>query len=85
MREINRQDGITVVVSLHQVDYATKYCPRVVALRSGKLVFDGPSTALTPSLLRDLYGADAGLDFGTAATAADNTSALDPALARAAT
>ena len=86
LRAINQQDGITVVVSLHQVDYATKYCPRVVALRSGKLVYDGPSTALTPNLLRELYGADAGLDFGAVApAAADGAPALDPALARAAT
>ncbi|SOE00958.1 phosphonate ABC transporter ATP-binding protein [Caenispirillum bisanense] len=55
---INREDGITVVVSLHQVNYAAKYCPRTVAMRGGQVVYDGVSTALTPAFLTDLYGAD---------------------------
>jgi phosphonate transport system ATP-binding protein len=54
--EINRADGITVVVSLHQVEYARRYCPRTIALRDGVIAYDGPSTALTPAFLRDLYG-----------------------------
>jgi phosphonate transport system ATP-binding protein len=54
--EINRQDGITVMVSLHQVEYARRYCPRTIALRDGMIAYDGPSTALTPAFLRDLYG-----------------------------
>jgi phosphonate transport system ATP-binding protein len=56
---INREDRSTIVVSLHQVNVALKYCPRTVALRQGRVVFDGPSTQLTPALLRDLYGAQA--------------------------
>jgi len=48
-----------VLVSLHQVDVAMRYCPRVVALRHGKVVYDGPSAALTPGMLRDLYGTEA--------------------------
>jgi phosphonate transport system ATP-binding protein len=48
-----------VLVSLHQVDIAMQYCPRTVALRRGKVVYDGPSTALTPALLQQLYGDDA--------------------------
>lgn len=58
MARINREDGITIVVSLHQVAYAMRYCPRTVALRAGEVVYDGPSEALTPSFLRELYGAD---------------------------
>jgi phosphonate transport system ATP-binding protein len=56
---INREDRCTVIVSLHQVNVALKYCPRTVALRAGRVVFDGPSAALTPQALRDLYGAEA--------------------------
>lgn len=59
LARINSEDGITVVVSLHQVDVAIKYCPRTVALNCGRVVYDGPSTALTPALLRDLYGTEA--------------------------
>jgi phosphonate transport system ATP-binding protein len=48
-----------VVVSLHQVNVAMKYCPRTIALHRGCVVYDGPSAALTPALLRELYGAEA--------------------------
>ena len=58
LQRVNAEDGITVVVTLHQVDYAVKYCPRTVALRSGKVVYDGPSAALTPQLLAELYAGD---------------------------
>jgi phosphonate transport system ATP-binding protein len=56
LSEINRADGITVVVSLHQVEYARRYCPRTIALRDGEIAYDGPSTALTHAFLRELYG-----------------------------
>ena len=59
LARINREDRCTVVVSLHQVNVALKYCPRTVALRAGRVVFDGPSANLTPELLRELYGAEA--------------------------
>jgi len=58
LREVNSSDGITVLVSLHQVDMATRYCPRIVALKAGRIVFDGPSRAVTPALLADVYGAE---------------------------
>jgi phosphonate transport system ATP-binding protein len=56
---MNRDDRCTVLVSLHQVNVALKYCARTVALRNGRVVYDGPSARLTPALLRDLYGAEA--------------------------
>jgi phosphonate transport system ATP-binding protein len=56
---IQREDGRTVIVSLHQVDMAIRYCPRVIALNQGQVIYDGPATALTPALLRDLYGMQA--------------------------
>ena len=56
LARINREDQCTVVVSLHQVEVAMKYCPRVIALHQGQVVYDGPSAALTPQLLRELYG-----------------------------
>lgn len=58
LAELNRQDGITVLVSLHQVEYALAYCPRTIALREGRIVYDGPSRALTPAFLSELYGAE---------------------------
>ncbi|MHB1122132.1 MAG: phosphonate ABC transporter ATP-binding protein [Ramlibacter sp.] len=59
LAKVNREDGCTVVVSLHQVNVAMRYCARTVALHRGRVVYDGPSSALTPQLLRELYGADA--------------------------
>jgi phosphonate transport system ATP-binding protein len=56
LARINREQGITVLVSLHQVQFARRYCPRTVALRLGEVVYDGPSADLTPQLLRQLYG-----------------------------
>jgi phosphonate transport system ATP-binding protein len=56
LARINREDQCTIIVSLHQVEIALKYCPRVVALHQGKIVFDGAASELTPTLLRELYG-----------------------------
>ncbi|MEJ8571966.1 phosphonate ABC transporter ATP-binding protein [Microbaculum marinum] len=56
LSEINLNDGITVIVSLHQVEYARRYCRRTIALRDGEIAFDGPSEALTHDFLRELYG-----------------------------
>ncbi|MGE8591230.1 MAG: phosphonate ABC transporter ATP-binding protein, partial [Alcaligenes sp.] len=58
LAQINRSRKVAVVVSLHQVDVALRYCPRVVALRHGKVVYDGRATDLTPEMLRDLYGSE---------------------------
>jgi len=61
---MNRERGCTVVVSLHQVEFALKYCLRTIALHRGCVVYDGPSAALTPQLLGELYGADVNDLFG---------------------
>ena len=57
---INREDGCTVVVSLHQVEFARQYCPRVVALREGQVAYDGSSAQLSNQKLADIYGAEVG-------------------------
>jgi phosphonate transport system ATP-binding protein len=57
LAKINRDHGITVLVSLHQVQFARRYCPRTIALRMGEVIYDGPSADLTPQHLRTLYGA----------------------------
>lgn len=56
LARLNREDGTTILVSLHQVDYALAYCPRTIALAAGRVVFDGPSTELTPERLAQIYG-----------------------------
>ncbi len=58
LRDLNDKDKITIMVSLHQVEYALNYCPRTIALRHGEVVYDGSSEALTPDFLAELYGAE---------------------------
>jgi len=54
--ELNKRDGFGVIVTLHQVDYAIRYCDRVVALKAGQIVYDGPATGLDTKQLIDIYG-----------------------------
>jgi len=56
--DLNEQDGVGVVVTLHQVDYARAYCDRILALKDGRVVYDGPSDRLSDETLRDIYGAE---------------------------
>lgn len=58
LARIHREDGKTVVVSLHQVDYALKYCPRTLALKDGRKHYDGASRDLSVDFLRNLYGSN---------------------------
>lgn len=58
LKEINEKDGKTVVVTLHQVGVARKYCKRMIALREGRLYFDGDREDLTNERLLELYGGD---------------------------
>jgi phosphonate transport system ATP-binding protein len=56
LAELNAKDGLTVVVTLHQVEFALRYCRRVVALQGGKVAYDGPADGLTHARLVDIYG-----------------------------
>ena len=80
LAQMNRRHGCTVLVSLHQVDFALRYCPRTIAMRAGKVIYDGPSTALTPAFLRELYGAAADELYGGNADASDRIRNTCPAL-----
>jgi phosphonate transport system ATP-binding protein len=66
LREIHERDGRTVICNLHTLDTAREYCDRVIGMRAGEIVFDGPSSELTPSAAREIYGA--GDEFNEAAT-----------------
>jgi phosphonate transport system ATP-binding protein len=56
LAELNAKDGVTIVVSLHNIAMAQRYCRRVVALHLGRIVFDGPPGGLGPEILREIYG-----------------------------
>jgi phosphonate transport system ATP-binding protein len=53
---ICRQDGITAIVSLHQVDFARRFADRIVGLSHGRVVFDGPAVALNSAAIVKIYG-----------------------------
>ena len=77
LAQMNRDDGCTVLVSLHQVEFAVRYCARTIALNAGRVVYDGPSAALTPALLGELYGSDARELFETPFSPEPRTSPTD--------
>lgn len=56
LRDMNRQQHATVVVSLHQIDYATRYCDRIIAMKDGRIVCDCPADELAMDHLRTIYG-----------------------------
>jgi phosphonate transport system ATP-binding protein len=61
VRELNREAhsrGVTLVASLHAVDLALKWFPRVVGLRNGAVAFDTPPVRISDALLRELYGTE---------------------------
>lgn len=59
LEEINRADGITVICSLHFLSLARRYGTRVVALKAGRIAFDGPPRDIDERRFRDIYGEDA--------------------------
>jgi len=56
LRQICREDGLSVVVSLHQLDYARDFADRIIGLAGSKVVFDGPPTDLNDDALVRIYG-----------------------------
>jgi len=57
---LNREEGMTIVMALHDINHAARYSDRLVGLKRGAVVADGPTTELvTPELMRDLFEVDA--------------------------
>ena len=69
LRDIHEEDGRMVIANLHTLDTARRYCDRVIGMRDGRIVFDGPPADLTTDAARDIYGA--GADFSEAATSTE--------------
>jgi phosphonate transport system ATP-binding protein len=59
LEEINRQDGITVICNLHFLSLARRYATRVIALKAGRIVFDGLPAEIDETRFREIYGEDA--------------------------
>jgi phosphonate transport system ATP-binding protein len=56
LRRINLEDGITVVTSLHVLGLARDYGRRIIALREGRVVHDGPPESLTGDVASVIFG-----------------------------
>ena len=57
-RKINREMGITVLINIHHVELALEYCDRVIGIRDGQIVFDGPSGDVSQDVLDSIYGGE---------------------------
>lgn len=56
LQQINQTLGITTVVNLHFLDLAVAYGQRIIGLRDGRVVFDGPGSDCTPEVFEGIYG-----------------------------
>lgn len=57
VQQLSRQLGLSVIVVLHDINMAARYCDRLLALHSGRLLLDGsPSELMTDSNLHAIYG-----------------------------
>jgi phosphonate transport system ATP-binding protein len=56
--KINEALNITVVANMHHVDLALKYARRVIGIKEGKIVFDGPASEINEERLKEIYGRD---------------------------
>jgi phosphonate transport system ATP-binding protein len=68
LAQINKEDGITVLVNLHTLDTARAYCDRIIAMRQGRVFFDGNAHQLTDDVVRDIYGLKGLQEFNEAVT-----------------
>jgi phosphonate transport system ATP-binding protein len=56
LKRINRELGITTIVNLHFIDLAREYATRIIGLRAGEVVFDGPVSEATDARFAEIYG-----------------------------
>jgi phosphonate transport system ATP-binding protein len=76
LKQINTEDGITVLVNLHTLDTARAYCDRIIAMRQGRVFFDGRAEQLTDDVVRDIYGLDGLQEFNEAVTSTSARSSV---------
>lgn len=55
LRDICREDGITAIISLHQLEYAQRFADRIIGLANARIVFDAAPSQLQQSHLNEIY------------------------------
>src|SRR5690606_26785850 len=56
LRQVNREQGLTVLCNLHQIEVARAHCDRILGMRQGRVVFDGPPAALDAAREEAIFG-----------------------------
>jgi phosphonate transport system ATP-binding protein len=59
LEDINKDDGVMVICSLHFLDLVHRYAHRAIALNEGKLMFDGSPKAIDDAKFKEIYGREA--------------------------
>lgn len=54
-KRINKDMNITVLINIHHVDLALHYADRVIGIRAGEIVYDGPASDVTDAVLSNIY------------------------------
>ena len=55
---INQELGISILLNIHHVELALEYADRIIGIRAGKIVYDGPSANVDKDVLAAIYGED---------------------------
>ena len=55
-KRINREMNITVLINIHHVDLALQFADRIIGIRAGRIVYDGPTASINEKILKDIYG-----------------------------
>ena len=58
LRDVSRERGLTLVMSLHNLELAREFFPRLVGLRHGRVVLDARSEEIDDEEFRELYRLD---------------------------
>lgn len=56
LKRINREDNMTIIVNLHFIDMAMEYADRIIGMRAGEVVFDGPASEVSEKTFEEIYG-----------------------------
>ncbi len=56
LRRINREMNVSILLNIHHVELALEYCDRVIGIRQGEIVYDGPTDVVDQSILDEIYG-----------------------------
>ena len=66
MRKLAEESGIAVLIALHDLNHAMRYCDQSLVVADGRLIASGSTTeVITPALLRDVYHVDARIEACT--------------------